>query len=73
MKLYFTKGPVPSEAEKAEAKSLGIESFRNARRAGMVEEGVDEVAGAIPAQYLNRKKIKVVGEAAKLVPATSKK
>lgn len=73
MKLYFTKGTTPTPEEQAEAKVLGITAFRNASKHGAVETKVEAVAGEVPAAYLKNKKIQVLGEAAKRVPAPAKK
>lgn len=51
--LYFTAGTIPTEAEKAEARSLGITAFRNA---ALVDpdrqpEPAALVAGEVPPAY----------------------
>lgn len=50
--LYFTAGTVPTDAERAEARSLGIVSFRNAVLADESNpESAPLVAGKVPAIY----------------------
>ncbi len=72
MKVYFTKGMVPTDDEKKEADALEITAFRNSSKGQVVEKGVDGVAGTVPEAYLKVKKIQVLGEAAKKVPPAKK-
>ena len=71
--VYFCKDFWPTDAEKAEAQTLGITAFRNA---ALVDddspiEKVEVVAGAVPPQYRKIPGVKV--RELKKAPAPSEK
>ncbi len=60
-KLYFIAGVAPTDAERADAKALGITAFRHAELASNTQiEHCDVAAGAVPASYKNVEGIQVV-------------
>lgn len=59
--LFFTAGPVPTDAERAAAEKLGTARFRNARLAvGDAIEKCDAVAGLVPESYKGLKGVEIV-------------
>jgi len=61
-RLYYIKGMVPTEEEKADAARLGMICFRNgavAEKASYLEPA-DEVAGYVPAGYLEMKGCRIL-------------
>jgi hypothetical protein len=60
-KLYFIAGVAPTDAERADAKALGITALRHAELAGNTHvEPCNVVAGAVPKAYLSVEGIQVV-------------
>ena len=58
--VYYCNGAMPTEADFALAKSLGITAFRNAKKAGVFPVGAVLLAGHVPAAYKGKAGVKYV-------------
>lgn len=61
--IFFAAGAIPTQAELAQAKALGMTAFRNSKKHGALPVGECTLAGAVPARYLKLANVKIVSAA----------
>ena len=58
--IFFAAGMIPTAAELAQAKALGMTALRNATKPGALPTGECTLAGAVPEQYRKLPNVKIV-------------